>query len=840
MLVTVLDRQTGQPLAQAVVEAGGAPAAQAAVVPAAGTFAIKLTGYSLGLIPRICLKAAAPGFLPTEVSAFVPWWQKQTKVIIRLEPTRIEGQVVDASTGIPVAAAIYAGKSAALSAPAQPTPTDGQGYFELFYLEPPVLLQVEAAGYKAWQTRLEAETLYANPPPLVVDLVSQDLVGVVSDAWTGSPVPAIIYLTDNAASPKGLRQITANNQGHFEATRLEPPLTVQVEAPGYETWQTEVAAMALTTGNPAHKLAVSLVPRTTAGILHAADTNEPLAGLGLSAGADDRRQTATTDAAGRFEFYRLQPGDSIMVEGAEGYLPLETVFNNETELNLSLQPRQAMVLVQDSFANQPVAGATVTFDQTLTATTNAQGQAVLARIPAAGQISVAPTGYRPATVDYQGTESINVVISPTALQGVVRGSDTGQPLPQATLYLGQTILRANDQGHFRLDLPDAPASLMVKSAGYHRAYGQLSQTGVFTDGPPPFSGVEGHWLVAVPCAEAPAQPGPPCLDFVLNPFQVKAIYVPLHYLRSREAMLRYLDFIQATELNALVVDVKGDFGFIGWRSQVEMVATVGADEWWTNTWMPLDELIAEAQKRNIYTIARFVVFKDNPLAHGKPEWAAVLEDGAVWLDGEELGWANPFKEEVWDYNIALAQEIAAFGFDELNFDYLRFPSDGDVGAIVYEEENTLETRTAAIKEFVQRLTEALRPSGVFVSADVFGLTIWVKPESDMKIGQRVMDIAPYVDYLAPMVYPSTFIPGNLGYDNPSAEPYGIVYRSQRQAEERVPPYVKVRPWLQGYWYSLEEMRLLKQAAIDAPSTGWSWWNAGGKYDNELFEPAIEE
>jgi hypothetical protein len=304
--------------------------------------------------------------------------------------------------------------------------------------------------------------------------------------------------------------------------------------------------------------------------------------------------------------------------------------------------------------------------------------------------------------------------------------------------------------------------------------------------------------------------------------------------------LRHLDFIQATELNAIVVDVKGDFGFIGWDSQVGLVDTVGADAWRTDTWMPLDELITEAKKRNIYTIARFVVFKDDPLAHGKPELAAVRGDGTVWIDGEELGWANPFREEVWNYNIALAEEVAAFGFDELNFDYIRFPSDGNVGAIVYEEENTLETRTAAVRGFMQRLTDALRPYGIFVSADVFGLTVWVKPENDMNIGQRVIDVAPYVDYLAPMVYPSTFGAGNLGYDNPSAEPYGVVYRSQHQAEERVPPYVKVRPWLQGYWYSLDEMRKLKQAAIDAKSTGWSWWNAGGKYDSNLFEPAQEE
>jgi hypothetical protein len=271
-----------------------------------------------------------------------------------------------------------------------------------------------------------------------------------------------------------------------------------------------------------------------------------------------------------------------------------------------------------------------------------------------------------------------------------------------------------------------------------------------------------------------------------------------------------------------------------------LAETVGSERKPGKNSIPLDELIVEAKKRGIYTVGRFVVFKDNPLASGKPELGARRADGTVWIDGEDLAWANPFKEEVWNYNIALAQEMAAFGFDEINFDYIRFPSDGDVGAIVYEEENTLETRTAAIGEFMKRMRAALDPYGLFVSADVFGLTIWVRPDSDMKIGQRVIDIAPYLDYLAPMVYPSTFIPGNLGYDNPSAEPYGIVSRSQKQAEERVPPYVKVRPWLQGYWYSLDEMKELKQAAIDSNSTGWTVWNAAGHYDPGLFEPADSE
>ena len=149
----------------------------------------------------------------------------------------------------------------------------------------------------------------------------------------------------------------------------------------------------------------------------------------------------------------------------------------------------------------------------------------------------------------------------------------------------------------------------------------------------------------------------------------------------------------------------------------------------------------------------------------------------------------------------------------------------------------IEVRTHARREMVditRRVTDALRPYGVFTSADVFGLTVWVDPESDMSIGQRVIDVAPFVDYLCPMVYPATFRSGNLGYADPSAYPYDVVYRSQGAAEARVPPSTRVRPWLQAYWYSLDEMLLQKQAANDAGAPGWTFWNAGGVYDEGLF------
>jgi len=700
----------------------------------------------------------------------------------------------------------------------------------------------EVAPIATVANQIEQPTISPSPThPL-------DIIGTIMDGRTGNPLPsAEIFLSNGpGTSPSSL---IADQNGVFQIQNIELPLTIRVESPGYELWETTLASLKSLVHNSPYKLEVNLNPQVTRGTVLAADTTEPLAGVTLTMNSPNGSQSVTTDSSGNFELYGLLPDTTISVEVPEGYLPFEMAFGGESELTLSLQPRQVIVTVTDGFSGAPVEGSTLAFNQIVTATTNTQGQATFSRMPRSGQFVVTDTpGYVSTTLDYQDSESVHVTLTPSGVQGVVRGSDTGQPLAQATIFLGDNAFRTDDNGRFVLEsLPAEPTQLMIKTAGYRRTYAQLSQSGIFTAATSEeitLPATEGRWLTTAPCLETTevvttsvTTSTLPCLDITLEPFQAKAIYVPLHYLRSRERMIGYLDFIAATELNAIVVDVKGDFGFIAWDSQVELVPEIGADEWFTDTWMPLDEFIAEAKARNIYTIARMVVFKDNPLANGKPEWAAVREDGTVWLDGEDLGWANPFRQEVWDYNIALAKEVAAFGFDELNFDYIRFPSDGDVGAIVYEEENTLETRTAAIGEFMTQLSEALQPYGVFMSADVFGLTLWVRPDSDMHIGQRVIDIVPHIDYLAPMVYPSTFIPGNLGYDNPSAEPYGIVYRSQEQAETLVPPFVKVRPWLQGYWYTLDEMRLLKQGATDAQSTGWSWWNAGGKYDIDLFETA---
>jgi len=537
-------------------------------------------------------------------------------------------------------------------------------------------------------------------------------------------------------------------------------------------------------------------------------------------------QTVITDGLGRFQLHRVAPGAAIQITPPDTFTPTNVTYAGGGELVITVEPRQLIVTARDGLMGGPLSG-TVVHAQGISRTVTTDG-AQFTRIAPGTQLQLTHEGYLNTEVIYRGEAHLEATMQPYALQGVVRDGGAGQPVPGATLYLGGQILESDASGLYRIPELVSDSRITIKAPGFRRA-SLLLETGTYAR--------HSLYVATAPCAQEPSTPGPLCLDLRLTPFRVRSLYIPFGLLANPDKVRGLLSLIEDTELNALVMDVKGDRGYLAYDSQVPLAVELGVSAG-RKDWLTLDELLAEAQARDIYTIARIVVFKDNPLALGRPELSVQSAGGAVWTDGEGLGWGNPYREEVWDYNIAIAQEIAALGFDEIQFDYLRFPSDGDIGAIAYAEENTRETRTAAIREFTRRITEALRPYGVFTSADVFGLTVWVDPESDMSIGQRVIDIAPLVDYLCPMVYPSTFRSGNLGYADPSAHPYDVIYRSLLAAEARVPPTTRVRPWLQAYWYTLDEMLIQKQAADDANASGWTFWNAGGVYDEALF--AVDE
>jgi protocatechuate 3,4-dioxygenase beta subunit len=713
------------------------------------------------------------------------------------------GQVSDETTGSPLAGAtVTVGHRSVL--------TDADGRYHLEEVRGTLRVSVKAAGYRPLEEELARQRLLKGFV-LNVALRPNRLWGTVVDELNGEPVAGATVQVDG-------RSIRTDSAGRYSVARIKDETTLAIEADGYLMWEGEVPDEDhLVEEEP---FDIVLVPNTVVGTVRAEDIGEAVSGATVSWA----EQKVQTDKEGSYTLRRVKAGAPISVR-AEGYYETEVPFTVGDQLDIILRPTEVLVAVSDLFTGRSLAGVTVSVAGR-SVQTDAAGQATFVRVSQGETFQAQAQDYAPTEAAYQGQGILKMALRPTILQGVVRDIHSGQPITGALIHLGETIATAGDDGAYELrDLPPE-ITLIVKASGYRKE--KLTLGPATASDPSPS---------LIPCSASP------CLDIALTPFEVKGLYIPFGILSRPEKVTEFVDLVDRTELNAIVVDVKSDRGFLAYRSQVPLAIEMGVGGE-RKDWLSLEELLKLCQDKDIYTIARIVVFKDNPLAHARPAWAVKRADGTVWLDREGLGWGIPSRQEVQDYNIAIAEEVAALGFDELQFDYIRFPSDGDVTAIVYDEEHTRETRSATIRAFMDRLTAELKPFGVFTSADVFGLTVWVEPYSDMGIGQRVQDIAPYVDYLCPMLYPATFEPRNLGHANPALHPYDVIYRSQLEAAKRVPVTTKVRPWLQHYslngvFYGPEQYQAQRQAADDAGSCGWTFWNAGGKYNVEFFEGKVE-
>ena len=322
---------------------------------------------------------------------------------------------------------------------------------------------------------------------------------------------------------------------------------------------------------------------------------------------------------------------------------------------------------------------------------------------------------------------------------------------------------------------------------------------------------------------------------------IKGIYVSHAALGSADFVKHIRELLETTELNAVVLDFKSDRGQLTFPTQVGVAQEIGADQ--EVMIQDMAGFMKWFSDRGIYTIARIPVFKDNRLAQAHPEWAVThAGTGGIWRDPEGMGWVDPNHAQGGDYAVALAVEAARMGFDEIQFDYVRFPTDGNIGAALFARDNTEENRTAAIAGLLKQAHDALKPRRVKLAADVFGYAAWVP--DDLGIGQSIEALAPYLDVLSPMVYPSTFnagLPGEAAkYKEAIAFPYDIVYKSTQRTLARaiaVNPEIEVRPWLQDFQdyafdyrtYTPGEIRQQMDAAREGGGRGWLLWDPAVKY-----------
>ena len=300
-----------------------------------------------------------------------------------------------------------------------------------------------------------------------------------------------------------------------------------------------------------------------------------------------------------------------------------------------------------------------------------------------------------------------------------------------------------------------------------------------------------------------------------------------------------------TEVNALVIDVKDDRGFVLYRSSVPLAREIGADTA-DGHWMSREKLRAVLDTmaaHNIYPIARIVVAKDPLLAQKKLDLAIKRKsDLKPWLDKNGKPWLDPHERVVWQYAVDLAREAHELGFSEVQFDYVRFPDEKRlISETVYPLANG-RTRAQVIRDQLGFARNALKPLGMRVTADVFGLT--ATDTTDMGIGQRWEMFIDQVDVVLPMIYPSHFARGTYKLRNPNARPYETIDHALKDVIARtdsIPNAAVIIPWYQDFTlgaprYGAAQIRAQMKAGYDNGFQSWILWNPSSNYTLAALEP----
>jgi len=320
--------------------------------------------------------------------------------------------------------------------------------------------------------------------------------------------------------------------------------------------------------------------------------------------------------------------------------------------------------------------------------------------------------------------------------------------------------------------------------------------------------------------------------------KVKGIYVT-GPVAGTERFAEIKELVDTTELNTMVIDIKNDEGILTYDIDVDAVKDMDASIKYVKD-MP--GLIDKLHSDGIYVIGRIVCFKDPILAEHNPDLALVTPEGKAVMDANGLAWVNPYREEVWDYLCTIAEQATSDGFDEIQFDYVRFPIGEDANNAIYGVDMAEYSRQQGLTAFFEYAADRLHRSEIIYGADLFGTVIGSDTDRD-RTGQDYEQIVHICDNVCPMVYPSHYAGGTFGFDVPDAHPYETVYNAMSKSVEVIGPEAKddvvIRPWLQCFnavWvsghitYDSEQIKEQIQAVYDAGYDEWILWNASNHYD----------
>lgn len=538
------------------------------------------------------------------------------------------------------------------------------------------------------------------------------------------------------------------------------------------------------------------------GIVRDAYTGDPVSGAEISASG------ASSTSNGSGEFRVPDPEATALSISRDDYEPTQiTVTPGADRIDVELRPTTLKGKITNEYTGDPIGGVTVVAvgedGATVTAVTDENGEYVLTDVPRNAVVTVEYEGYSSASQPLEQNREMDFAIRSDVLSGTIT-DENNAPIPDATIQVADVVTTSGEDGSYRLAGVPREGTVVVKKSGYREAVGELSDTMTF--------------------------------DAQLSPFIVKSLYATALTVADEGSWTGLLDVSDRTEINAMVVDLKDSTGRVFYDTNVQLAHDIGAVDPMLDVQSVLDDL----DERDIYSIARIVVFEDPILAAQRDDLA--IRDsttGEPWRTWDGLAWVNAHERAVWQYNVDIAVEVANMGFDEIQLDYIRFPTDGLVDNADYGPEYADETRSEAITGFLQQMRDALAPTGAYLAVDIFGFTLW--EASDGGIGQQLELIEPYVDVICPMIYPSHFHPGAMGFDIPNDHPYEVILWSLQSGAERIGDKShKFRPWLQdfsygeGIEYGAAELRAQIDASRDFGASGWLVWNAANVYSTDAF------
>ncbi|HZQ05705.1 MAG TPA: putative glycoside hydrolase [Anaerolineae bacterium] len=624
---------------------------------------------------------------------------------------------------------------------------------------------------------------------------TKTLQGTVTDTQ-GAPIT-------HAALTVAGRSTFSDEQGRFQLEFPRGTWELRVFAEGFQETAQPINADDFFQQNYSTK--ITLEAKAWRGRIVTHDTQKPVP----NAKVEMDGQVFTTNAQGEFVARGVRNGTKLKIT-LPGFPPVTVTIESGSNSNstniIPLPTAETRVIILDASSNKPLPGVRVTAAGQ-SANTDTNGIVTFHNLPEGTPIFVKVSGYANITANVGSDAQLTLKLQPTSLQGRVLAGASKTAISDAVILLANadgTIAPARQtgaDGKFALDDLSHIQKIYIKKPGY---------------------------LLGAFDAQGGQQ------DFPLTPFNVQGIH--LYYGISRENAERILTQLQNTEMNAVVFDVKESPGYILWNSQVPLAKQIGAYR--ERAYTAQDE-VATCRAFQLYCIARVTVFKDILLAQHRPDLALHNASGGLLYENESY-WTNPAKQLVQDYHIALAKELAAMGFDEIQFDYIRYPGTQNVLAREFGDANY---RVSTIQNFLQRASDELRPTTAFFSGDVFGLTTAIDDEQG--IGQVWEKIASAFDYISPMMYPSTWryatnLWGNrFGIRNCSDAyncPYDIIHYGTLKARERTASqWTLIRPWLQAYGFGLPQFLAQAKGADDAHSAGYLFWNNLGDYPDGLFK-----